>query len=146
MDLILIQVKVPALAEIVNCDENRSVSGITRRSGQEVAHKARFSAISGLCQLDLGKNLVAACSLRLGKIRVEAKAKVGSINGSVLKVEGMDWEILPGLRGGDVFVAQGIETVIGAYKEILAGDGRFIVVGWLMAYNRLCEVVPSQLD
>ena len=41
---------------------------------------------------------------------------------------------------------QRIEAVIGAYKEILAGYGRFIVVGRFVAYNGLCEVIPGQLN
>ena len=146
VDLILVQIQVPALAEIVHCDENATVPGSTRRRGEKVPHMPRFPAISGLCKLNLGKYLVAACRLRLGEIRVEAKAKVGAINGSVLEFERVDWEILPGLWGRDVFVAQRIEAVIGAYEEILAGDVRRVVKGWLVAYNGLCEVVPGQLN
>lgn len=146
VDLILIQIQIPALAEIVRCYENATVPGSTRRGGEKVPHKARFPTISGLCKLNLGKHLVAACRFRLGEIRVEAKAKVGAINGSVLELERIDREILPGLRGGDVFVTQRIEAVIGAYKEILAGDVRGIVKGRLVAYNGLCEVVPGQLN
>ena len=58
----------------------------------------------------------------------------------------MDREFLPSLWGGDVFVAQRLEAVIGAYKEILARDVRRIVKGRLMAYNGLCEAVPCQLN
>ena len=107
---------------------------------------ALISAVAGLRQLDAGKYLVPACRLRLGEIRVEAKAKVGAINGSVLELERIDREILPGLRGGDVFVAQRIKAVISAYKEILAGDVRRIVKGRLVANNGLCEVIPGQLN
>ena len=146
VDLILVQIQIPALAEIVHCNENATVSGSARRGGKKVPHKARFPAISGLCKLNLGKYLVAACRLRLGEIRMETKAKVGAINGSVLKLERIDREILPGLRGRDVFVTQRIEAVIGAYKEILAGDMRCIVKGWLVANNGLCEVIPGQLN
>ena len=92
------------------------------------------------------QHLVAACRLRLGEIRTQAKAKVGAINRGVLEVERMDREILPGLRGRDVFVAQRIKAVIGAYKEILAGDVCCIIKGRLMAYNGLCEAVPCQLN
>jgi hypothetical protein len=146
VDLILVQIQVPALTEIVHCDENAAIAGSTWSGGEKVPHKARFPTISGLCKLNLGKHLVAACWLRLGEIRVEAKAKVGAINGSVLELERIDREILPGQRGGDVFVAQRIEAVISAYKEILAGDVRRIVKGRLVAYNGLCEVIPSQLN
>ena len=146
VDLILVQIQVPAFAEIVHCDENATVPGSTRRGGEKVPHKPRFPAISGLCKLNLGKYLVAACRLRLGEIRVETKAEVGTINGSILKSERIDREILPGLRGGDVFVAQRIEAVISAYKKILAGDVRCIVKGRLVAYNGLCEVIPGQLN
>jgi len=146
VDLILVQIQVPALAEIVHCDENATVSGSARRGGKKVPHKARFPAVSGLCKLNLGKYLVAACRLRLGEIRVETKSKVDAINGSVLELERIDREILPGLRGGDVFVAQRIEAVISAHKEILAGDVRCIVKGRLVAYNGLCEVIPGQLN
>jgi len=146
VDLILVQIQVPALAEIVNCHENATIARGTWRGCEEIPHKARFPAVSGLCKLNLGENLVAACRLRLGEIRVEAKAKVGAINGSVLELERIDREILPGSRGGDVFVAQRIEAVISAYKKILAGDVRRIVKGRLVAYNGLCEVVPGQLN
>ena len=146
VDLILVQIQIPALTEIVHCDENATVSGSARRGGKKVPHKARFPAISGLCKLNLGKYLVAARRLRLGGIRVETKAEVGTINGSILESERVDREILPGLRGRDVFVAQRIEAVIGAYKEILAGDVRCIVKGRLVAYNGLCKVVPGQLN
>jgi len=146
VDLILVQIQVPAFAEIVHCDENAAIAGSTWRGGEKVPHKARFPAISGLCKLNLGKYLVAACRLRLGEIRVEAKAKVGAINGSVLEFERVDWEILPGLWGRDVFVAQRIEAVISAYKKILAGDVRRIVKGRLVANNGLCEVIPGQLN
>lgn len=146
VDLILVQIQVPAFAEIVHCYENATIAGSTWRGGEKVPHKARFSAISGLCKLNFGKYLVAACRLRLGEIRAEAKAKVGAINGRVLELERIDWEILPSLRGRDVFMAQRIEAVIGAYKEILAGDVRRIVKGGLVAYNGLCEVIPSQLN
>ena len=145
VDLILVQIQVPALAEIVNCHENATIARGTWRGCEEIPHKARFPAVSGLCKLNLGENLVAACRLRLGEIRVEAKAKVGAINGSVLEFETVSRERLPGLRGRDVLVSQRIEAVIGAYKEILAGYGRFIVVGRLVAYNRLCEGIPGQL-
>ena len=146
VDLILVQIQVPALTEIVHCDENATVSGSARRGGKKVPHKARFPAVSGLCKLNLGKYLVAACRLRLGEIRVETKSKVDAINGSVLELERIDREILPGLRGGGVFVAQRIEAMIGAYKEILAGDVRRIVKGRLVANNGLCEVIPGQLN
>ena len=143
MNLILVQIQVPALTEIVHCDENATVSGSARRGGKKVPHKARFPAVSGLCKLNLGKYLVAACRLSLGEIRVETKAKVGAINGSVLELERIDREILPGLRGRDVFVAQRIEAVIGAYKEILAGDVRRVVKRRFMAYYRLCKGIPD---
>ncbi len=146
VDLILVQIKVPALAEIVHGDENATIARGTRRGGKKVPHKARFPAVSGLCKLNLGEDLVSACRLRLGKIRVEAKAKVAAINGSVLKFETVRRERLPRLRGRSVLVMQRIEAVIGAYKEILAGYGRFIVVGRFVAYNGLCEVVPGQLN
>ena len=146
VDLILVQIQVPAFAEIVHCDENATIAGSTWRGGEKVPHKARFPAISGLCKLNLGKYLVAACRLRLGEIRVETKAEVGTINGSILKSERIDREILPGLRGRDVLVAQRIEAVISAYKEILARDVRRIVKGRLVANNGLCEVIPSQLN
>ena len=146
VDLILVQIQVPAFAEIVHCDENATVPGSTRRGGEKVPHKPRFPAISGLCKLNLGKYLVTVCRLRLGEIRVKAKAKVGAINGSVLKLERIDREILPGLWGRDMFVAQRIEAVIGAYKEILAGDVRRIVKGRPVAYYGLCEVIPGQLN
>jgi formylmethanofuran dehydrogenase subunit C len=107
---------------------------------------ALISAVAGLRQLDAGKYLVPACRLRLGKIRVEAKAEVGAINGGVLEVQGMHRKLLPGLRVGDVLVSQRIEAMIGAYKEILAGDMRGIVKGRLVAYNRLCKGVPGQLN
>ncbi len=107
---------------------------------------ALISAVAGLRQLDAGKYLVPACRLRLGKIRVEAKAEVGAINGGVLEVQGMHRKLLPGLRVGDVLVSQRIEAVIGAYKEILAGDMRGIVKGRFVAYNGLCEGVPGQLN
>ena len=77
---------------------------------------------------------------------MEAKAKVAAINGSVLEFETVRRERLPGLRGRSVFVMQRIEAVIGAYKKILAGDGRFIVVGWFVAYYGLCKVIPDQLN
>ena len=146
VDLILVQIQVPALTEIVHCDENAAIAGSTWSGGKKVPHKAWFPSIAGLCKLNLGKHLVAACGLRLGEIRVETKAKVGAINGSVLELERIDREILPGLRGGDVFVAQRIEAVISAYKEILAGDVRRIVKGRLVANNGLCEVIPGQLN
>ena len=120
MDLILVQIQVPALAEIVYCHENATIARGTWCGGEEVPHKARFPAISGLCKLNLGENLVSACRLRLGEIRVETKAKVAAINGSVLKFETVRRERLPGLRGRSVFVMQRIEAVIGAYKKILA--------------------------
>ena len=146
VDLILVQIQVPALTEIVHCDENAAIAGSTWSGGKKVPHKAWFPSIAGLCKLNLGKYLISARWLRLGEIRVKAKAKVGAINGSVLELERIDREILPGLRGRDVFVAQRIEAVIGAYKEILAGDVRRIVEGWLVAYNGLCELIPSQLN
>ena len=146
VDLILVQIQIPALAEIVHCDENAAIAGSTWSGGEKVPHKARFPAISGLCKLNLGKYLVATGRLRLGEIRVEAQAEVGAINGSVLELERIDREILPGLRGRDVFVAQRIEAVISAYKKILAGDVRCIVKGRLVAYNGLCEVIPGQLN
>lgn len=146
VDLILVQIQVPALTEIVHCDENATVSGSARRGGKKVPHKARFPAVSGLCKLNLGKYLVADGRLRLGEIRVEAKAKVGAINGSVLELERIDREILPCLRGRDVLITQRIEAVIGANKEILAGDVRRIVKGRPVAYNGLCEFVPGQLN
>lgn len=146
VDLILVQIQVPALAEIVNCHENATIARGTRRGCEKVPHKARFPAVSGLCKLNLGENLVAACRLRLGEIRVEAKAKVGAINGSVLEFEIVRRERLPGLRGRDVLITQCIEAVVGAYKEILAGYGRFIVVWRLVAYNGLCERIPGQLN
>lgn len=146
VDLILVQIQVPAFAEIVHCDENAAIACSTWSGSEKVPHKAWFPSIAGLCKLNLGKHLVAACRLRLGEIRVEAKAKVGAINGSVLEFERVDWEILPGLWGRDVFVAQRIEAVISAYKKILAGDVRCIVKGRLVAYNGLCEVVPGQLN
>lgn len=146
VDLILVQIQVPALTEIVHCDENAAIACSTWSRSEKVPHKARFPAISGLCKLNLGKYLVATGRLRLGEIRVEAQAEVGAINGSVLELERIDREILPGLRGGDMFVAQRIEAVIGAYKEILAGDVRRIVKGRLVAYNGLCEVIPGQLN
>ena len=146
MDLILVQIQVPTLAEIVNCDENATVPGSARCGGEKVPHKALILAVARLCQLNLGKYLISACWLRLGEIRVEAKAEVGAINGSVLELERIDREILPGLRERNVFVAQRIEAVIGAYKEILARDVRRIVKGRLVAYNGLCEVIPGQLD
>ena len=99
VDLILVQIQVPALAEIVHCDENQAVPGSARRGGKKVPHKAWFPSIAGLCKLNLGKYLVSAGRLRLGEIRVETKAKVGAINGSVLEIERIDREILPGLRG-----------------------------------------------
>lgn len=146
VDLILVQIKVPALTEIVHCDENAAIACSTWSGSEKVPHKTRFPAISGLCKLNLGKYLVAACRLRLREIRTQAKAKVSAINRGVLEVERMDREILPGLWRGDVFVAQRIEAVIGAYKEILARDVRRIVKGRLMAYNGLCEAVPCQLN
>ena len=146
VDLILVQIQVPALAEIVNCHENATIARGTRRGGEKVPHKARFPAVSGLCKLNLGENLVAACRLRLGEIRVETKAKDGAINGSVLEFQTVRRERLPGLRGRDVLITQRIEAVIGAYKEILAGYGRFIVVGRPVAYNGLCEGIPGQLN
>lgn len=146
VDLILVQIKVPALTEIVHCDENAAIACSTWSGSEKVPHKARFPAISGLCKLNLGKYLVAARRLRLGEIRVETKSKVGAINGSVLELERIDRKILPGLRGRDVFVAERIEAVIGAHKEILAGDMRRIVEGWLVAYNGLCELIPGQLS
>ena len=146
MDLILVQIQVPTLAEIVHCDENATVPGSTRRGGEKVPHKALILAVAGLCQLNLGKYLISARWLRLGEIRVKAKAKVGAINGSVLELERIDREILPCLRGRDVLITQRIEAVIGANKEILAGDVRRIVKGRPVAYNGLCEVVPGQLN
>lgn len=146
MNLILVQIQVPALTEIVHCDENATFAGITRRGSEKVPHKTRFPAVSGLCKLNLGQHLVATCRLRLGEIRAQAKAKVGPINGSVLELERMDREILPGLRGRDVLITQRIEAVIGAYEEILARNVRRIVKGRLVAYNGLCEAVPSQLN
>ena len=80
VDLILVQVKVPALAVIVNCDVNATIARGTWRRSEKVPHKPRFPAISRLCKLNLGENLVAACRLRLREIRVEAKAKVCAIN------------------------------------------------------------------
>ena len=74
VDLILVQIQIPALAEIVHCDENTTIAGDTWCGGEKVPHKARFPSISGLCKLNLGKYLVTACRLRLGEIRVEAKA------------------------------------------------------------------------
>ena len=107
---------------------------------------ALISAVAGLRQLDAGKYLVSACRLRLGKIRVEAKAEVGAINGGVLEVQGMHRKLLPGLRVGDVLISQRIKAVIVAYKEILAGDMSGIVEGRLVAYNGLREGVPGQLN
>jgi len=146
VDLILVQIQVPALAEIVNCHENATIARGTWRGCEEIPHKARFPAVSGLCKLNLGENLVAACRLRLGEIRVEAKAKVGAINGGVLEFERMDREFLPGLRGGDMLVSQRIESVVSAYKEILAGDMRSVVKWRLVAYYRLCKGIPGQLN
>lgn len=146
VDLILVQIQVPPFAEIVHCDENAAIAGSTWSGSEKVPHKARLPSISGLCKLNLGKYLVTAFRLRLGEIRVETKAKVGAINGSVLELERIDREILPDLRGRDVFVAQRMEAMIGAYKEILARDVRRIVKGRLVAYNGLCEVVPGQLN
>ena len=146
MDLILVQIQGPTLAEIVHCDENTTIAGIARCGGEKVPHKALILAITGLCQLNLGKYLVADGRLRLGEIRVEAKAEGGAINGSVLELERIDREILPGLRGRDVLITQRIEAVIGAYEEILARDVRRIVKGRLVANNGLCEVVPDQLN
>ena len=146
VDLILVPIKVPALTEIVHCDENAAIACSTWSGSEKVPHKARFTAISGLRKLYLGQYLVATCRLRLGEIRTQAKAKVGAINRGVLEVERMDREIPPGLRGRDVFVAQRIEAVISAHKEILAGDVRCIVKGRLVAYNGLCEVIPGQLN
>gem|GEM_PF-2426744 len=146
VDLVLIQIHVPALAEIVHCDENATVPGSTRRGGEKVPHKPRFPPVSGLCKLNLGKYLVTACRLRLGEIRVETKAEVGAIKGSVLKLERIDREILPGLRGRDVLITKRIKAVIGAYKEILARDVRRIVKGRPVAYNGLCKVIPGQLN
>jgi hypothetical protein len=80
VDLILVQIKVPALAEIVNYHENATIARGTWRRSEKVPHKPRFPAISGLCKLNLGENLVAASRLRLGEKRVEAKAKVCAIN------------------------------------------------------------------
>jgi hypothetical protein len=85
VDLILVKIQVPALAEIVNCHENATIARGTRRGSEKVPHKARFPAVSGFCKLNLGKYLVADGRLRLGEIRVEAKAKDGAINGSVLE-------------------------------------------------------------
>ena len=146
MDLILVKIQIPAPAKIVHCDENATIAGVTGSIGQEVPHKALISAVAGLCQLDAGKNLVSAGRLSLGKIRVETKAKVGPINGGVLKVQGMDRKLLPGLRVGDMLVSQRKKAVIGAYKEILAGDMSGIVEGRLVAYNGLREGVPGQLN
>lgn len=146
MDLILVQIQVPTLAEIVHCDENATVPGSTRRGGEKVPHKALILAVARLCQLNLGKYLISARWFRLGEIRVKAKAKVGAINGSVLELERIDREILPCLRGRDVLITQRIEAVIGAYEEILARDVRRIVKGRLVANNGLCEVIPGQLN
>lgn len=146
MDLILVQIQVPSLTEIVRCDENATVPGSTWRGGEKVPHKALILAVAGLCKLNLGKYLVTACRLRLREIRVKAKAKVGAINGSVLELERIDREILPGLRGRDVLITQRIEAVISAYEEILAGDVRRIVKGRPVAYNGFCKVIPGQLN
>ena len=146
MDLILVKIQIPAPAEIIHCDENTTIAGVTGSVGQEVTHIALISTVAGLRQLDSGKYLVSAGRLNLGKIRVEAKAEVGAINGGVLEVQGMHRKLLPGLRVGDVLVSQRIEAMIGAYKEILAGDMRGIVKGRLVAYNRLCKGVPGQLN
>lgn len=146
MNLIRVQIQVPSLTEIVHCNENITIAGSTWRGGEKVPHKALILAVARLCQLNLGKYMVTAGRLRLGEIRVKAKAKVGAINGSVLELERIDWEILPCLRGRDVLITQRIEAVIGAYEEILAGDMRRIVKGRPVAYNGLCEVVPGQLN
>ena len=68
VDLILVQIQVPALAEIVYCHENATIARGAWRGGEKVPHKARFSAVSGLCKLNLGKNLVSTCRLCLGEI------------------------------------------------------------------------------
>ena len=133
MDLILVKIQIPAPAEIIHCDENATIAGVTWSVGKEVPHMALISAVAGLRQLNPGKYLVPAGRLRLGKIRVEAKAEVSPINGSFLKIQGMHRKLLPGLRVGDVLITQSIEAMISAYKEILAGDMRGIVEGRLVA-------------
>jgi len=45
-----------------------------------------------------------------------------------------------------MLVSQRIESVVSAYKEILAGDMRSVVEGRLVAYNGLCKGVPGQLN
>jgi hypothetical protein len=77
---------------------------------------------------------------------VEAKAKVGAINGGVLEFETVSRERLPGLRGRDVLVSQRIEAVIGAYKEILARDICLVVKGRSMRLYVLSKGIPHQLS
>ena len=145
MDLVLVKIQIPAPAEIIHYDENATIAGVTGRVGQEVPHMALISAVAGLCQLDAGKYLVPAGRLRLGEIRVKAKAKVGAINGSVLEFQTVRRERLPGLRGRDVLITQSIEAVIGAYNEILARDIGLVVERRSMRLYILRKGIPHQL-
>ena len=147
MNLISRQVKVPDGAVVRNQKIHCRITGGAGSDGENVSHLAFVLPATRLCELKLEQKLVPVRPLAALEGHIEAEAQVvGNRPVRGKEFHRIDREVLPGLRSRDVLVAERIEAVIRAYKEILATDMRGVVKRRLMADYGLCKGIPDQLN
>ena len=147
MRLVIVEVKSPDVPVIHDEKIDGRITGGAGCDGKKVPHFALVLPAAWLGELKLEEKLVSLRGRAVLKPNAETqKQVVGTRPVRGKEFRRIDREFLPGLRSRDMLVAKRIKAVIGAYKEILAGDMRGVVKRRLMAYYGLCKGIPDQLN
>ena len=147
MRLVIVEVKSPDVPVIHDEKIDGRITGGAGSDGEKVPHFSLVLPAVWLGELKLEEKLVSLRGRAVLKPNAETQNQVVGTRPVRGKEFGrIDREFLPGLWSRDVLVAKRIKAMIGAYKEILAGDMRGVVKRRLVAYYGLCKGIPDQLN
>ncbi len=113
---------------------------------QEVSHKSRVASLSRLRQLDLCEQPVLLRTQILVDAHNSRYNQAAILLPGILQGSGKRRELRKSLRAGYVLIAQGVESVVGRYEEILAGYVCQVIKWRLVRFNLHRIMIPHLLD
>lgn len=122
-----------------------NVIGITRGVRKIIPQHSRVTAFARSCQLQFGQQTIPPRILFTTEDNDHRDEQRSGFDVSVTEIDRVGREIVecPGYR--KMLVSERIESVIGAYKEILARDIGLVVEGRSMRLYVLSKGIPLQL-
>ena len=140
------QIQVPDAAVIFDENLGCRITGAAGSEGEEVPHLAWFLPTARIGELNLYQQVVPLRGRAVLKGKAKAKKEIVRIRPDTAgEFQGINRELLPGLRFRRMLISEGIEAMISTHKEILPADMRSAVKWRFMARSALAVLVPDNL-